>query len=72
MDGFFGKKQYTAMAAMTLTMKLLNERCLECSSCAMFFSSSLTDSMTALFRSSILSETLIRLFFMLFFTLVIS
>ena len=36
-------------------MKLLKERYLECSICTMFFSSSLTVSMTALLRSRILS-----------------
>ena len=41
MAGFFSKKQYAAIADNELAMKLLNERCLECSICAMF-SSSLT------------------------------
>ena len=41
MVGFFSKKQYAAIADSVFTMKLLNERNLECSTCAMFFSSSL-------------------------------
>ena len=60
------------MAESELAMKLLKERCLECSICAIFFNSSLTVSIKALFLSRILSATLIREFFMLFFTLVIS
>lgn len=72
MAGFFSKKQYAAMADRELAMKLLKERCLECSICAIFFNSSLTVSIKARFLSRILSATLIREFFMLFFTLVIS
>ena len=53
-------------------MKLLKERCLECSTCAMFFSSSLTVSIKALFLSRILSATLISEFFMLLLTFVTS
>ena len=49
MAGFFSKKQYAAIADKELAIKLLNERCLECSICAMFFSSSLTVSIKALF-----------------------
>ena len=60
------------MADSELTMKLLKERCLECSICAMFFNSSLTVSIKALFLSEILSVMLIGEFFMLFFALVIS
>ena len=37
MAGFFSKKQYAAIADKELAMKLLKERCLECSICAMFF-----------------------------------
>ena len=72
MAGFFSKKQYAAMAESELAIKLLKERCLECSICAIFFNSSLTVSTKARFLSRILSATLIREFFMLFFTLVIS
>lgn len=72
MAGFFSKKQYAAMAESELAMKLLKERCLECSICAMFFNSSLTVSIKARFLYRILSATLIREFFILFFTLVIS
>ena len=50
MAGFFSKKQYAAIADKELAMKLLKERCLECSICAMFFNSSLTVSIKALFR----------------------
>ena len=48
MAGFFSKKQYAAIADKELAMKLLKERCLECSICAMFFNSSLTVSIKAL------------------------
>ncbi len=47
--GFFSKKQYAAIADKTLAMKLLKDQCPECSICAMFFSSSLTVSIKALF-----------------------
>ena len=46
-------------------MKLLKERCRECSICAMFFSSSLAVSINALFLSRILSAILIREFLIL-------
>ena len=72
MAGFFSKKQYAAIAESELAMKLLKERCLECSIWAMFFNSSLAVSIKARFLSRILSATLIREFFMLFFTLVIN
>ena len=72
MVSFFSKKQYTAIVDKELAMKLLNERCLECSICAMFFNSSLTVSIKALSLSRILSAILIREFFMLFLTLVTS
>ena len=39
MAGFFSKKQYAAIAESELAMKLLKERCLECSIWAMFFNS---------------------------------
>ena len=55
MASFFSKKQYTAIADEELTIKLLNERCLECSICTIFFSSSLTVSIKALLLSRILS-----------------
>ena len=42
MVGFFSKMQYATMAEIELAMKLLKERCPECSICAMFFNSSLT------------------------------
>ncbi len=34
MAGFFSKKQYAAMAESAFAMKLLKDRCLECSICA--------------------------------------
>ena len=72
MSGFFSKKQYAAIADKELAIKLLNERCLECSICAMFFSSSFTVSIKALFLIRILSAMLISEFFILFLTLVTS
>ena len=53
-------------------MKLSKHLCLECSTCAMFLSSSFTVSIMALFLSKSLSETLIKAPFMLLFNLVIS
>ena len=55
-----------------LTMKLSKYLCLECSTCAMFLSSSFTVSIMALFLSKSLSEKLINAPFMLLFNLVIS
>ena len=52
-------------------MKLSKHLCLECSTCAMFLSSSFTVSIMALFLSKSLSETLINAPFMLLFNLVI-
>lgn len=49
MAGFFSKRQLVAIADNELAMKLLKERCLECPISAMFFSSSLTVSIKALF-----------------------
>lgn len=51
MAGFFSKKQYAAMADKELAMKLLNERCLECSICVIFFNSSLTVSIRHVFSA---------------------
>ena len=53
-------------------MKLSKHLCLECSTCAIFLSSSFTVSIMALFLSKSLSETLIKAPFMLLFSLVIS
>ena len=53
-------------------MKLSEHLCPECSTCAMFLSSSFTVSIMALFLSNSLSETLIKAPFMLLFNLVIS
>jgi len=47
-------------------MKLLNELCLECSIYMMFFSSSLTVSINALFQFRILPAVLISEFIILF------
>ena len=55
-----------------ITMKLSKHLCLECSTCAIFLSSSFTVSIMALFLSKSLSETLIKAPFMLLFNLVIS
>ena len=53
-------------------MKRSKYLCMECSTCAMFLSSSFTVSIMALFLSKSLSETLIKAPFMLLFNLVIS
>ena len=53
-------------------MKLSKHLCLECSTCAMFLSSSFTLSIMALFLSKSLYETLIKAPFMLLVSLVIS
>ena len=58
MAGFFSKKQYAAIAPKAFAMKLLNERCRECSIWAIFLSSSLTVSMSARFLKHILSAML--------------
>ena len=52
-------------------MNLSKHLCLECSTCAIFLSSSFTVSIMALFLSKSLSETLINAPFMLLFNLVI-
>ena len=72
MHGFFGKKQYEAIAPSMFTTKFSKERCLECSTWAMFFSSSLMVSIIARFLRSTLSETLIIAPFMLLLSFVIS
>ncbi|ETD18554.1 hypothetical protein HMPREF1199_01372 [Hoylesella oralis CC98A] len=53
------------MAPNKLTMKLSKHLCRECSTYAMFLSSSFTVSIMALFLSNSLSETLIKAPFML-------
>ena len=70
--GFFGKQQYAAIALNRLTIKLSKVLCLECSTCAIFLSSSFTVSIMALFLKSSLSESDISAPFILFFNLVIS
>lgn len=55
-----------------MTIKLSKHLCLECSTCAIFLSSSFTVSIMALFLSKSLSETLIKAPFILLFSLVIS
>lgn len=57
MSGFFSKKQYAAIADKELTIKLLNERCLECSICAMFFNLSLTVSIKVFSEQNLISNT---------------
>ena len=54
MAGFFSKKQYTAIAERAFAIKLLNERCLECS-------------INARLRNKILSATVINEFFHIIF-----
>lgn len=49
MVDYFSKKQYVAIADKELTMKLLKERCRECSICAMSFNPSLVVSIKTLF-----------------------
>ena len=70
--GFFGKQQYAAIAYKRLTMKLSKALCLECSTCAIFLSSSLTDSINCSFLRRSLSESDINALFILLFNLVIS
>ena len=67
MDGFFSKKLYAAKTERTFITKLNTLRCLECTSCATFLSSSLMVSMTDLLRNRILSYNGIILFFILHF-----
>ena len=54
-EGFLGNRQYADMALIILTKKSCSDLCLECSTCAMFFSSSLTLSIMARLRISRLS-----------------
>ena len=64
MAGFLGKKQYAMIAEIIFIRKFGSPLCLECTACAIFFSSSLIVSMIDLFRSNILSLSGISLFFM--------
>jgi hypothetical protein len=57
MAGFFSKMQYGAIADKEFAIKLMKERCLERSICAMFFNSSLTVSINALFEQNFISYT---------------
>ena len=59
------KKQYAAIVDKELAIKLLNERCLEYSICAMFFNSPLTVLIKTIFLNRILSAILISEFFIL-------
>ena len=70
--GFFGKQQYAAIAPKRLTMKLSKVLCLECSTCDIFLSSSLTVSIMVRFLRRSLSESDINVPFILLFNLVIS
>ena len=67
MDGFFSTKLYAAKSERTFITKLNTLRCLECTSCATFLSSSLMVSMTDLLHNRILSNNGISLFFILHF-----
>ena len=69
--GFFGKQQYATIALQMLTIKLSKALCLECSTCAIFLSSSLMVSIMARFLRSSLSETDINAPSILLFNLVI-
>ena len=70
MTGFFSKKQYAAISDKELAIKLLDKRCLEYSIYVIFFSSSLTVSIKALFLNRVLSAIPVSEFFILFLTLV--
>lgn len=59
-DGFLGKKEYAAMPETRFTMKLQQLLCLECSIWHIFLRKPFTDSVTARFLMSILSENSIR------------
>lgn len=72
MQGFFGKQQYAANAPSVLTMKLSNDLCLECSTCAIFFNSSFTVSMIALLLNNNLPDMLMSTPLILFFSFVTS
>ena len=67
MDGFFSKKLYATKTERRFITKLNTLRCLECTSCATFLSSSLMVSMTDLLRNRILSYNGMSLFFILHF-----
>ena len=67
MYGFFSKKLYAAKTERTFITKLNTLRCLECTSCATFLSSSLMVPMTDLLRNRILSYNGMSLFFILHF-----
>ena len=66
-DGFLGKKEYAAIPETKFTKKLQQLLCLECSIWHIFLRKSFTDSITARFLRSILSESLIRLLVLAFF-----
>ena len=70
--GFFGNIQYAAIAPSMFTIKLSKHLCQECSIWAIFFNSSLTVSIMALFLKRSLSETLIKAPFILLLSFVIS
>lgn len=70
MEGFLSKKEYAAKADSILIMKLSKHLCLVCSIWHMFFNSSFTDSISALFLSIIRSCNSIKAFFIFFRSLV--
>lgn len=51
--GLLSKKQYSTSTETKLTRKLLTDLCLECSSCALFFSRPLSVSIISLFLNII-------------------
>ena len=69
-DGFLGSRLYAISPAIRLEAKPSMLRCLVCSMWQTFLSSSLTVSMSALFRSRILSCRFMSEFFMFFLSLV--
>lgn len=70
MQGSLGEQQYVANAPSVLTMKLPNDLCLECSTCAMFFNPPFTVSMIAFLLNNSLSDMLMSAPLMLFFCFV--
>lgn len=69
-DGFLGSRLYAISPAIRLEAKPSMLRCLVCSMWQKFLSSSLTVSMSALFRSRILSCRFMSEFFMFFLSFV--
>ena len=70
--GFLFKEAIGSNSWECIGYEIIEDRCLECSIWAIFFNSSLTVSITALFLIRILSFIFINTFFMLFLILVIN